>query len=217
MTRRHRKKDVESPPLLIEYGFSSSPQDEEPNRFVTHILGHIFAFNESDRKERVGKLRLAKIDVDRALEERESLFDVFDADSQELHELSVVLFDFDAQELLPPFEATFTQNVLYGGSLEIFPKFRQLGISRVVVRDAIRNFGADAGVAILKAFPLNYEHGRDDAGWLKKMNAERLIQIPSRIAQRRLATHWRKVGFEPVPETDYFFMNLDYRHELLQP
>ena len=48
----------------------------DPDDLIYETSGNLFAIDENDDKERIGKVRIYYVDVERAINERESIFDV---------------------------------------------------------------------------------------------------------------------------------------------
>jgi hypothetical protein len=68
--------------------------DGEPDDFISEHIGLIrYTRNHDGRVFKVGKVKACRIHADLARQAGESIFDVCDAHSQEMHEVYVTLFD----------------------------------------------------------------------------------------------------------------------------
>jgi len=65
----------------------------DPDDLIYETSGNLFAIDENDDKECIGKFRIYYVDVERAINERESIFDVLDAHSSHLSEYYLPIFD----------------------------------------------------------------------------------------------------------------------------
>jgi hypothetical protein len=79
----------------------------EPDDYVLDVFGEITCTDESGNGSIAGTVQGYIIQVDRIINDGESLFDACDAHGQTVHDYACVLFDFRSGELKPAIEDQF--------------------------------------------------------------------------------------------------------------
>jgi hypothetical protein len=193
---------------------------EELSSFVSHIDTKIMLLDEDgEETKQIGSASMQIIHADRALNEHTSLFDICDADSQELHEVWEAVYntqglseqdEFDgvSKGILKLFggNAPLDKDTLVVDVVQIDPEYRGQDISLDVVDAAINTFGNGVGYIILKPYPIGVEHKSK-----KFRSALKSIQI-----------HWSRMGFKKLPKSgvhvaDFFVINTMFIRPVRKP
>jgi hypothetical protein len=149
--------------------------------------------DEDDRKEAsLGNASVAMIHVGETANVGESLFDVLDADSDELHALTHVFFDEETRWLREPYANGTGSSLLYVSELEIEPPWQRRMIEQAAVRRLADTVGEGAAIVVV---PFDVDTRRDP---------------------------WMQIGFTVVTEpTDgedgYLVLDTSLKHPRLAP
>lgn len=95
----------------------------------------------------------------------------------------------------------FGLNLLVISRLEILPDYRRNNLGLKVIDFVVNRFGSEAGLVLIKPYPLQFESERlhhDD--WYKELIFERLSSDQN-CALRKLKDHYSKIGFVEIPGT----------------
>jgi hypothetical protein len=183
-----------STPLTV-----SDPSSE----FIQAINGQI---RDNESNVAVGLISSSLIQVGRAADAGESLFDVVDGQSSEMAEYHAAFFkpiDWDYKEgIRRQFPDIVLLDLLILERAEIEPAFRKRGLGLLAVARTIDVFGANCGLVAMKPFPLQFRNYLDP-GWRSVGG----LQDPTaefRIARQKLRRHWGCAGFKRVDGTDYW-------------
>jgi hypothetical protein len=190
--------------LVLLMSWSSESYVSEylsPDDFVYETSGDLIDLDEFEGREFIGKFRVYYVDVERAMNERESIYDVFDSHSTEVEEYFEPIFGSEGygfnENLLEVVDHQVSgSNVLILDRLEILPQYRGKKFGLTILHHMIRRFSAGASIVAMKPFPLQLEPKRD--GYKKKWRDRmRLDQFPKdeNIAIEKLHTYYRKLGF----------------------
>ena len=193
----------------LEYQQSMLVDDEEPSRLLKFIDGKVLAFTESDRKVRVGSFAVILIDIETAVNESESIFDVFDVSSKTIDYYGLYKSDLEFKpsviKALGGYER-WAPNMLILDRLEILPRFRGHGAGLRILRCLQLQFSAGCGLVVMKPFPLQFEGGtpeenKDEEEFIRM----RLDQFSTTFekALKGLQTYYGRLGFVKVPGTPY--------------
>lgn len=196
----------------VEFALSESLCDsKEPFQFVTEITGKILCefFDGFSRgyREEAGRLRARLVQVARAREEKQSVFEVFDSVDGELSEYYEALFDHGTED----FKSSLSEelkivgsNVLILERVEVLPPHRAKDLGLASILKAIHLFGGGAGVVAIKPFPLQISSVENpDSVWCRKMEMDSLSKNES-VARRKLENYWARLGFKRVRATKIF-------------
>ena len=191
--------------LTIVMSWSSESYITEysvPFDFIYETSGDLFAIDDNDDREFVGKFRVYYVDVERAISEGEPIFEVLDAHSSHVAEYFEPIFGSEAPdfsnhllELLD--HGIFGSNLLILDRLEMLPQYRGRGLGLSVLRHMISRFSSGAALVAMKPFPLQFEVVRaheDENKWRDRMN---LAQLPTNadVATEKLRQYYSKLGF----------------------
>jgi GNAT superfamily N-acetyltransferase len=188
----------------------------DPHDFVYETSGDLFKINEFESREFIGKFRVYYVDVERAMNQREPIYDVFDSHSAEVEEYYEPIFDsegygFNENLLEIVSHEVSGYNLLILDRLEILPQYRRKKLGLTLLHHMIERFSAGASIVAMKPFPLQFEPGRDEdkKKWRDKM---RLDQFPKdeNIAREKLSTYYRKLGFIHLSGTPMMVISTDW-------
>ncbi len=196
----------------------------EPSYFVSEYDGVVTCTDdESGEATTVGRVRAVRVHAALAAEHGESLFDVCDSHSQELHVLHTLLYEPGGyglkESLARRFEAVH-DDLLVLDYVVLHPKWRGLKVGLLAVRKLVDVLGGGCGLAVSEVGPL-------------RRAAHRLLRVPARWlppnalkqekegAAVKLRRYFRGMGFERLGRTPYYALPLSGRTptagELLEP
>jgi hypothetical protein len=209
--------------LVLQTSGSLHP-DGEPDRFISEYTGLIRSTRNQDGKVfTVGKVKAYRIHVDLAHQAGESVFDVCDAHSQDLHEIYAALFDpvtDDLKESVRHQIDGFDSDVLILDYILLSPRWRGLKIGLLAARKLIDLLGGGCGLAVSWIYPLNPnadEFRKVPQGWIPRHRDE----AEEREARRKLRRYFRRMGFRWIGRTRLDGLSLTRvtptLAELLQP
>jgi hypothetical protein len=152
---------------------------------------------------KVGKVKAYRIHADLAQQAGESVFDVCDAHSQQMHEVYAALFDPGTDDLKEPVREPidgFDSDVLVLDYVLVSPRWRRLKIGLLTARKLIDLLGGGCGLAVSWVYPLNADEFRKvPEGWIPRHSDE----AAEREARRKLRRYFRRMGFERVGRTRF--------------
>ena len=183
----------------------------EPDRFVHFFSGEVLKMDRDLEDAVVGWFEAIYVDVETAIVEGESIFDMFDC-HQVTYGYYQTLFDPETDEprkevldlIYGKFMAEWAPNLLILDRLEILPAYRGRGVGLVALWGLMRVLGLGAGIVALTPFPLQ-AHGRpsseDEAA---RWDALQLDAMPTdlRRATAGLRRYYRRLGFKSLRGTD---------------
>ncbi len=194
-------------------------EGEDPARFAHEWQGDVLIQDEAGDETVIGHFCATYFDVDGAVTEADSVFDLFDAHAATAEYL--VLYD-DEQirftdavfKVASGLGTLFYKNLLALDRLIIEPEYRGKGRGLVALRGLIHLLRAGAGLIVMKPFPLQREahfKSRDNRAERERLQ---LDTFPGnyRTAVAALRRYYSRLGFKRLPGTD--FMVLDPEREL---
>ncbi|MBD5770749.1 hypothetical protein [Marinomonas colpomeniae] len=195
--------------LLIELKWGSTSLVEEfgePDRLIYEYYGAINRVDEYEESTRVGKFRAQYVDVVRAINEHEDIFEVMDCHSSSMLEYFDPIFGKNSTGFSDLVMETLNhsindENLLILDRVELLPEFRGEKIGLKALRHMMTRFSAGAGIVALKAFPLQYEAHRDDDLWRSKLLLED-FESNQNFSIEKLKNYYEKLGFKRLPDTD---------------
>jgi hypothetical protein len=202
---------------------SSLHPDGEPSDFISEFTGVIRCTDDDNRVSRVGKVHAYRIQADLAAIHGESLFDVCDAHSHELHVCYTLLFEPDEygfrEDIFQKFQAMDADCLVLDYVL-LNPKWRGLKIGLLAARKMVDLLGGGCGLVVSAILPLRRDaHDRlgVPASWIPPQgNVEEWKE-----SVRKLRRYFRRMGFERIGRTDYFGLSMARQtptaSELLKP
>lgn len=176
----------------------AGPYCGEPSQYVTEYHGEVLSGD--DLAEPVGTMTLYVADLPMAQWENHSPIDVLDSvDSNVAHFVSLIS---TRSGLFVPSVAhvadTDLSAVLILGRLEIEPAFRGKGLGLEAIEIACKRFSLGCSIAVLTAFPTQWEG--------------RVAEGPSQFKRDRakLMQYYGRAGFEPILVNGLMVRRLDY-------
>lgn len=186
----------------------------EPDDFIYETSGNLFGINDNDDRKFVGKFRAYYVDVERAIDKEEPIFDVLDAHSSHLAEYFEPIFGSEAPdfsnrllELLD--HEVLGNNFLILDRLEVLPQYRGKGLGLSVLRHMIARFSSGAALVAIKPFPLQFETAPSIEAEKKWRARLKLDQLPTDedVATEKLCQYYGKLGFLCLSGTPMMVMS----------
>ena len=208
---------IDSAVVSLEWAATHTPlADHEPEHYLREERGQIIA-SDLDKKNStvIGKFGLIYVDVENALNDAMSLYDVFDSDERTL-EYYEAMYEMNG-ELKPRLtkllkdDYFYDTNVLILDRLEVLPAYRGNDLGLTVMRQMIQRRGAGSAVVAIKPFPLQFEHKRKaDDEWRQQLCLASL-HGDARSATAKLTRYYARLGFVRLPETAFMFLSRAWR------
>lgn len=179
----------------------------EPDEFVSAYDGVITCTDDvTGRSKNVGRVHALKVHASRAAELGESLFDVCDCHSQELHLLHTLLYEPTGYGFRDPIVGMFDAvewDLLVLDYVVLAPKWRGLKIGLLAVRKMVDLLGGGCGLAVSLIAPLRPDaHGllRVPPTWIPETTGKQC----RREAAVKLRQYFRRMGFVRLGRTPYY-------------
>jgi hypothetical protein len=198
--------------IVLRTSGSLHPEGD-PDDFITCHSGFIRRFRDRDGKAfKVGLVRAYHIHAGLAREAGESLFDVCDAHSQEMHGVYAALCDPDTDDFKEDVRArfdVFESDILVLDHVLLSPRWRGLKLGLLVARKMIDLLGGGCGLAVSFIHPL-----RSDAAEFMSVPADWIPRHAGadevRDARRKLRGYFRRIGFRRIGKTRFDGMSLSH-------
>lgn len=219
----------DSPDLILEVNSRLiSPGNEPPERFIHEYAGTLQLRDINlKRVATIGEFQVTVLDVENAVNERESAFDVFDCSPDTMGYYDV-LFDRDL-ELRPEVNrllygdeyGQWDPNTLILHRLAIERAYRGRGYGLQALQALIEEFRVGIGIIAMKPFPLQFEGGIRYRTERKQEEVAKYeldaLGKDFRKARSKLRRYYRRLGFKLVPKTEYMVMSADDTANLSVP
>src|SRR5262249_28305102 len=152
-----------------------------------------------------GVVKAYRIHADLARQNGESIFDVCDAHSQEMHDLYAALFDPSEDDFKDSVRAQFDgfdQDVLVLDYVLLHPRWRGLKLGLLAARKMIDLLGNGCGLIVSYICPLHPD-GEDfkkvPPSWIPRHSSRQEL----RLAKGKLRGYFKRMGFERVGRTRF--------------
>jgi hypothetical protein len=186
--------------------------DGDPDEFVSQYTGVITCTDDEIGKvTKVGRIGALRVHAGLAHNAGESLFDVCDAHSQELHFLHTLLYEPDEyafkEELVRRFDA-MESDFLMLDYVVLSPKWRRLKLGLLAVRKLVDLIGGGCGLAVSLIAPLRkdaYKMVGVPKAWLRENETKQ----DRREAAVKLRQYFRRMGFARLGRTPYYALPLN--------
>ena len=195
--------------LVLSTRASLHPEGE-PDEFISAYAGIIRAEGDDGVGHRVGRVHAYRVHMGLAANQGESLFDVFDAHSQPMHDLYAALFDpetdFFTEAIIRQFEAV-DSDLLVLDYVVLNPRWRGLKLGLLAARRLVDLLGGGCGLVVSHIAPLRHEaHDmlRVPKSWLPWHKTEQ----DRKQAVVKLRRHFRLMGFERIGRSCYYGLSL---------
>jgi len=185
-------------------------EDHDLQDVIYETSGDLFSVDENESRIFIGKFQFYYVDVDRTINEGESLWLILDAHSTPLEEYFEPIFGSEA----PGFSnalvnlldhAVFSGNLLVINRLELLPEYRRKGIGLKVLRHIITRFSSGAAVVAIKPYPLQFEASSpadEKSEWRDMMKLDQ-ISTDLKVATEKLRQYYGKLGFLRLEGTPF--------------
>jgi hypothetical protein len=186
---------------------------DEPDEFISTHEGVIRYERERDgRLFTVGKLKAYRIHAGLATNHGESLAEVCDAHSAELHEAHTLLYEPDGygfrEELVERLDALEADCLLID-YVVLHPKWRGLRLGLLALRKAVDVLGGGCGLAVCNIAPLDpdaYEHIGVPESWIPRHRT----RIERKEATVKLRRYARQMGFVRLGRSPYYALLMNH-------
>jgi hypothetical protein len=210
MSMRRREK-VASFDILLRTR-TSLHADGEPTDFISAYSGIITCTDdETGKVTKVGRVAALKVHAGLALDAGESLFDVCDAHSHELHSIHTILYQSDGygfrKKWVRKFDAMESDFLLLD-YVVLSPKWRKLKLGLLAVRKLVDLIGGGCGLAVSLIAPLRADAHKIlgvPESWLTKFETKE----QQREARVKLRRYFRQMGFARLGKTPYYALPLN--------
>ncbi len=194
--------------VTLEYTHDILVDDDEPSRYIKALEGYVLV-HTGMRRERIGRFKIFVIDVELAINDGSSVFDVFDTYSETYGYWSLYSSPFQFKKKVInafPEGDRWKPNILILDRMEIFPRHRGKGIGLRSLRCLQREFSTGCGIVAMKPFPLQFEGGLPAPNEESPEFVELALGTFDRNERRataKLRAYYSRLGFVRVPRTDY--------------
>jgi hypothetical protein len=194
--------------LVLQTSGSLHPQSE-PTDFVSEYTGIIRCTRDRDNKVcSAGKVHAYRIHAGLAANHRESLFDVCDAYSHEMHVLHTLLYEPNSHGFQEPLIDRFhavEPDCLVLDYVLLNPRWRGLKLGLLAVRKLVDLIGGGCGLVVSEILPLHPD-------------ADKMLKVPKSWLPRhqtpeernqgvvKLRRYFRAMGFKRLGRTSYYAM-----------
>lgn len=192
----------------------------EPDDYVLGVFGEITCTDESGIDSIAGTIQGYIIQVDRIINDGESLFDACDAHDQTVHDYACVLFDLRSGGLKPAIEDQFgvvgAGDMLILDRIEVLPAHRRHRLGLAAACSFLDTFETGCCLAVGEPYPMQFkERTREHAEWCAKMGIDAFVQ-DEKLATAKLRAYWRRLGFERIRGSKKFALSLQHRRPTLR-
>jgi len=147
--------------------------------------------------EPIGEAVLYKVLLGLAANYGEHVFDIFDAHSQQLHDIYATLFDSKTEyfrdEVASEFECTGS-DLLIVDSVVLEPKWRGLKFGLLALRRLIDLHEGDCGLVVCEPYPLEGTETKEKR----------------RAGKAKLRQYFKRLGFRRIGRTVYYGLSTAY-------
>jgi hypothetical protein len=176
----------------------------EPDDYVLTVHGSICTDDDTE----IGRLLAYIIQVNRAINEEQDLFEACDTHSQTPTDYYEALFDHKTgdfkESIKEQLGITRVGNILILDRIEVVPAYRKLGVGLAAACCFIDTFSNDVDdLAVGLPHPLQFTtDGRSaDAEWEMKMQYKNLPRNKKK-ATEKLQAYWSKLGMQRLQDIE---------------
>jgi hypothetical protein len=196
----------------VEFVLRAALHDYVDADFVHSIAGKIIAEAPSGGEQDAGRIGASLVQFSEALDHGISTTRLGDGLSGDISEYWECLFDPESgylkEEIQTEYEVA-SLDLLIIDYLEVYPKFRGLGVGMSAINRTIDVFGAGCGLVACKPWPLQFTPAvASDQKALKRLDAP---NVPEDVALGKLRTYWSRIGFWPLGNTGIYVMSISQR------
>lgn len=198
--------------LTLKVGYSSDISHVSESPDYSQLVDHLSCSIEYLSMEEfpaepiiIGYMRLYQFNLGRAINNRMSLFDLLDEET----ELSRVLIDEETDDfketIVDQIGDVFSNILLVGEEFIIYPEFRNIGLGEEALRGLIKHFDSKVGYIAFKSFPLQFSQTNYDPDIADRLKFNEL-EKDRRKAQKSLNAFYRRCGFTAIKRHPNFFI-----------
>lgn len=196
----------------VEFLLRAALHDDVDADYVHSIAGKITAEGHQGGEEGAGRIGASLVQFSAALDHGISTTRLGDGISGEISEYWEHLFDMETGYLKEAIQTDYEVgglDLLIIDYVEIYPKFRGLGIGVSAINRTIDVFGAGCGLVVCKPWPLQFTPAiaRDQKA-LKRLDVPNVREY---VALRKLRVYWSRIGFWPLGNTGIYVLSLSQR------
>ncbi len=186
--------------------------------FVHSIVGRIVAEPENGGEEDAGRIGASLVQFGEALDHGISTARLGDGISGAISEYWERLFDLETGDLKEEIQDEFevaSLDLLIIDFVEVYPRFRGLGIGVSAIHRAIDVFGAECGLIACKPSPLQFTPAvaRDEKA-VKRLEAP---NVGKEEALSKLRGYWSRLGFRPLDNTGIYLLSVSQKRSEVAP
>lgn len=204
------KENFEISNFKVIFNFESVLCSNEPHDYIKEIEAQLVIQNIStpDKNVIVGVANIYKVELGRAMNERQSTTEIFDSYNDELFDYYETLFDLESEEfnlnLEKLAEPGMGSDLLIIDKVEILPKYRGMNLGLVLAQEAISNLSGGCQYVTLRPFPLQFgPHKKIPANKKAALKYDLFDRIEKK-AFSKLRNHWGKLNFVRVGKSNVF-------------
>jgi len=219
LTEKRKETDSdENVVASVEFVLRAELHESVETDFIHSIAGRIIAEPESRGNEDVGRIGALLVQFGEALNHGISAERLGDGISGDISEYWEHLFDVETgypKEEIQDELAVVDLDLLIIDYVEIYPKFRGLGIAESAIHRTIDIFGAGCGLVACKPWPLQFTPSiADDPEALKRLAPP---NVGKAAAIRKLRSYWSRLGFWPLGDTGIYLLSMSQRGGEISP
>src|SRR5207249_439474 len=204
--------------VSIEFVLRAALHDSVDADFVHSIAGRIIAEARNGGEEEHGRIGASLVQFSEALDHGISTTRLGDGFSGEISEYWERLFDPESGHLKDEIQTEYEVaglDLLIIDYVEIYPKFRGLGIAVSAVNRTIDVFGAGCGLVVCSPRPPQFTPAvANDQAALKRLAVP---NVSEDVALTRLRTYCSRIGFWPLGNTGIYLLSVSQRGCELHP
>ena len=195
--------------LRWELEFDQESYDHDSpilSRFVFETTGRVVSCEWQREPRLIGKFRTYIVSVESAVDEGESIFELFDDDALTMEYFEALYAGFGGRynnqisSLFHELEDFWRPNLLILDRLTIYPQFRNHDIGLEVITALIKRLKMGIGLIALKPYPLQFD--TDDPIERQELGLDNFV-MSQRGATLKLRKYYGRLGFMRVPKTPY--------------
>jgi GNAT superfamily N-acetyltransferase len=180
--------------------------------FVHSIAGRILVEARDGEEEDGGRIGASLVQFSEALDHGIDTARLGDGISGEIAEYWENLFDVETGHLKGEIQTEYevaSLDLLIFDYIEVYPKFRGLGIGVSAINRTIDVFGGGCGLIACKPWPLQFTPAiASDRDALKRLDVPKARED---VALRKLRAYWSRIGFWPVGNTGIYLLSVSQR------
>ena len=176
------------------------------SRFVFETTGRVVSYEWEREPRLIGKFRTYIVDVESAVDEGESIFNLFDDDALTMEYFEALYARIGGRyrhhigSLFDELEDLWRPNLLILDRLTIYPEFRNHDIGLEVITALIKRLKMGIGLIAIKPYQLQFD--TDDPIERQDLGLDNFA-MSKRDATLKLREYYGRLGFMGVPKTPY--------------